>query len=140
MRKPKVWARIKLKISSGNVDVFVITPPCNTHSRVWFANSHGPAPVRSKVWPRGFPWLRGKAKEECERANFFVDITEEGCRLAAQHKAFYLVEHPEDLPRPDNHNRGPCVNLGLRGLSVSGTKQRRQDICPIPMPLPGTNF
>ncbi len=97
--KPGAWAKIKLNISSGQVDVFICTPPCHTHSRVRWANNRGPAPCRSKLWPQGFPWLRGKSKDECDQANFFVDITEEGCRLAALRNSFYLVEHPEDLGR-----------------------------------------
>ena len=44
------------QIRDGSWDVVIVTPPCNTFSRVRFVQP-GPKPVRSRLYPLGFPWL-----------------------------------------------------------------------------------
>ena len=87
------------KISAGVYDVAVLTPPCNTFSRLLFANSRGPAPLRSAAHPRGFPWLEGSALLKCTRGNYFFDLAAEAAGRMLKVGGFFLIEHPEDLGR-----------------------------------------
>jgi hypothetical protein len=88
-----ILARIKLK----EWQVVIVTPPCNTHSRARNANNWGPPPVRSKLYPYGYPWLTGVHLQEVELANLFVELTFEACDAAHSVEAAFLIEHPEDL-------------------------------------------
>lgn len=54
----------------------------------------GPKPLRTRAWPRGFPWLN---KRQVDEANFFVDQCIKACGSAANHNGFFFLEHPEDL-------------------------------------------
>ena len=49
--------KILAKIRAGQYDLVLVAPPCNTFSRAVFREGPGPKPIRSKQWPRGFPWL-----------------------------------------------------------------------------------
>ena len=91
------WTPVKQAMEAGDFQVLIMTPPCNTHSRARYANSQGPAPLRSKQWPRGFPWLEGKRLEEVQLSNELVDMTIASCRIMHKVGGAYLVEHPEDL-------------------------------------------
>lgn len=91
------WQSILARIRLGEWRVVLMTPPCNTHSRARNANRYGPPPVRSKLYPYGFPWLTGKLKKEVELANSFVEQTIEACRAASLAQSAYFIEHPEDL-------------------------------------------
>ncbi len=53
--QPLVWQELLRKLACGTLDVLIITPPCNTHTRFRFAYGRGPKPIRTKNWPRGFP-------------------------------------------------------------------------------------
>ena len=46
-------ASLLARIDSGEFDLVIASPPCNTHTRVKFANSFGPPPTRTKDFPRG---------------------------------------------------------------------------------------
>ena len=91
------WNSLVQQVKDGLWRVVICTPPCHTHSRARYANTHGPAPVRSKRWPLGFPWLSGKALEETRLANLLIDRTFEICNAASTASAAFLIEHPEDL-------------------------------------------
>ena len=54
--------RLLQKVSAGNYDVIVTTPPCSSFSRARFANKDGPRPARNQEQPRGFPCLQGGTK------------------------------------------------------------------------------
>jgi hypothetical protein len=53
----------------------VITPPCLTHSRAPWTNSYGPHPIRSALYPAGFPWLSNKDKLKAELRNNLISFT-----------------------------------------------------------------
>ena len=91
------WESIVQRVTQREFQVVIATPPCNTHSRVVWANSAGPRPLRSRKWPQGFPWLEGANLKKCRLANLLVDRSIEICSLAASVGSFYLLEHPEDL-------------------------------------------
>ena len=84
-------------LAAGEWDVLVITPSCNTWSRLPWSSSPGPKPLRSRRHPWGFPWLTGPALAKCTLGNSFVKQTFEA--VLAPHGAGtkFLVEHPEDL-------------------------------------------
>jgi hypothetical protein len=90
------WDGLMMELKSGNFDVLIITPPCNTFSRARNTPG-GPPPLRSKEWPWGFPWLAQKHLADCELGNTFLRKTYEACRIAHAADCAYLVEHPEDL-------------------------------------------
>jgi hypothetical protein len=78
-------------------DALIITPPCNTWSRLPWSDSPGPKPLRSRRHPWGFPWLSGKALIKCNLGNSFVKQTLEAANAAFDAGTQFLVEHPEDL-------------------------------------------
>ena len=88
---PKFW------IPCNRVDI--VSPPCNTFSRARFQHQicPGPKPLRTKAWPKGFPWLAKAHKKVVDEANFFVEKCLEVCIAAASSRGFFLLEHPEDL-------------------------------------------
>eukprot|EP00973_Karenia_brevis_P066336 9219769-Karenia_brevis.AAC.1 len=47
----EIWTKTLEEIALGRYDVQLVTPPCNTHSRAVFANTGGPAPLRSRQYP-----------------------------------------------------------------------------------------
>ena len=95
----QLWDKIFQELEAGLWDVVVMSPPCNTFSRVRFnwKTSPGPRPLRNFNWPRGFPWLTGSNLQLEQDHNYLVDQT-----IATAHKCFqcnadFLIEHPEDL-------------------------------------------
>ena len=95
----QLWDKIFQELEAGLWDVVVMSPPCNTFSRVRFnwKTSPGPRPLRNFHWPRGFPWLTGSNLQLAQDHNYLVDQT-----IATAHKCFqcnadFLIEHPEDL-------------------------------------------
>ena len=93
----QAWAELVRRVSDHEFQMVMATPPCNTHSRVVWANSQGPRPLRSKRYPMGFPWLEGAQLLKCRQANLLVSRSLEIAALAASIGAFFLIEHPEDL-------------------------------------------
>ena len=59
----------------------------------------------SKRYPRAFPWLAQKLKEQAELGNLLVDVMVMACKAAALAKqqlgkvVLLFSEHPEDLGR-----------------------------------------
>ena len=70
--------RLLKRISEGAFVLVVSSPPCGTFSRARHANRKGPRPVRSKAFPLGFPWLRGRARKHVQEANELVDFSRSG--------------------------------------------------------------
>ena len=92
------------------VDWAIVTPPCHTHSRAPWSNNFGPCPVRSKAYPRGFPWLDKVLAAKAELANNLVDFTwKMMSAVQAQRSSRWcsgLAEHPEDFGIV--HSWDPC--------------------------------
>ena len=66
-----LWTEILETLDEGSWFI-IVSPPCNTFSRARFQRRHpGPRPVRTKAWPRGFPWLSNANKQKVAEANFF---------------------------------------------------------------------
>ena len=42
-------------VEKGHYHIVILAPPCNTFPRAVFANRAGPAPIRDRTHPRGFP-------------------------------------------------------------------------------------
>ena len=92
-----LWTQIFEALEAGPWFI-IVSPPCNTFSRARFQWRHpGPHPLRTKEWPRGFPWLSNSDKQKVAEANFFVDKCLEACEHAAQFDGYFILEHPEDL-------------------------------------------
>ena len=101
----------QIKDPIGAPDVVIVTPLCNGHSRAKFANRRCPPPTRSARWPRGYPWLEGKARAEAEMQNDLIDSSFDALEAAAEsssrlastgswRRVRALLEHPEDLGSP----------------------------------------
>jgi hypothetical protein len=87
-----------LAVQRGRFDMVVASPPCNTFSRARGSNSQGPPQVRSKVHPRGFPWLSGPRARQVEDSNTLLDFTTDILKAQLQRPSgLALLEHPEDL-------------------------------------------
>lgn len=93
-----LWERIYTLLKEGGWTL-IVSPPCNTFSRARFQHQQhpGPKPLRTREWPKGFPWLNDRDKKKVAEANLFVSRSLHGCELAASHQGFFILEHPEDL-------------------------------------------
>ena len=93
-----LWDRIFALLKEGDW-VLVVSPPCNTFSRARFQHQQhpGPKPLRTRAWPKGFPWLSDSNKSKVLEANLFVERSLKGCEIAATTGGFFILEHPEDL-------------------------------------------
>ena len=79
-----LWDQIYNTLGEGNW-VLIVSPPCNTFSRARFQHRQhpGPKPLRTRVWPRGFPWLSASNRAKVDEANTFVERCVKACRLTA---------------------------------------------------------
>jgi len=84
------------KIRRGDFDLVLASPPCSSFSRARWASKAGPRPVRSKAFPRGFPWLK-QAKQSTIDANKLVDFATAALDAQFGNGGMGLLEHPEDL-------------------------------------------
>ncbi len=73
--------------------------------------------MRSKTYPRGFPWLQGAAHRNTRSATTLVDFTARALHM--QHETrpgLTILEHPEDFGRVGNYVPGSiwqCTNIQL---------------------------
>ena len=99
LAESSLWSDLLDQVKRGRWDVVVLSPPCGTWSRAryqWKVHP-GPKPLRSSIWPLGFPWLSDQCRKQVEIANYFVFQSILAAGLAAESGGFYLIEHPEDL-------------------------------------------
>ena len=98
LRSNDLWDQITARLRKGRW-FLIVSPPCNTFSRARFQwRLHpGPRPLRSRTWPKGFPWLSGLNQAIVNEANEFVLKCLDACSVAVQHGGWFLLEHPEDL-------------------------------------------
>eukprot|EP00435_Cladocopium_sp_Y103_P073759 s313_g45.t1 len=94
----KLWDRIFDLLKEGDW-VLIVSPPCNTFSKARFQHQQhpGPKPLRTRNWPKGFPWLSNENKKKILEANLFVERCLKGCEIAAAAHGYFILEHPEDL-------------------------------------------
>lgn len=96
----EVQKRYLDRISKGEFDCVIATPPCSTWSRVRGANCRGPPMVRSKGYPWGFPWVADKFKKDIWLGNVLIQFTIKVAvvlKRTGQWWVLLLAEHPEDL-------------------------------------------
>ena len=107
----KVWQSILEKLAAGEYDILLVSPPCNTFSRAVWANNAGPKPLRSRLYPWGFPWLQGTKRNKCVAANTLIDRSIEAITAASRSSAHtrFWMEHPEDLGI--THNGGSPASV-----------------------------
>ena len=95
--------RFLQEIQAGRWDFVIVTPPCNTFSRARCSTrTPGPKPVRSRLYPFGFPWLSSKLLNLVQNGNQFVKFSIECCNVALQRGCHFVLEHPEDLGKLAN--------------------------------------
>jgi hypothetical protein len=106
------WASLLKRVRAKEFRVVIATPPCGTFSRARHANKAGPPPIRSRLYPFGYPWLFGRHKHDAEQANEFVRQTFEICVEAFTVGSGFLFEHPEDLGKTqDGQSPASIFNL-----------------------------
>ena len=93
------WQCILEKIKTGHYDVLMLSPPCGTYSRARHRSlgKGGPVPLRSSLYPWGFPWLSTTNQAKAQLANFFVKQCFLAIESQIQANKFWMLEHPEDL-------------------------------------------
>ena len=94
----ELWNQIFDTLREGSW-ILIVSPPCNTFSRArfQFQQHPGPKPLRTRAWPRGFPWLSNANKAKVEEANSFVDRCLQACHVVSEAGGYFILEHPEDL-------------------------------------------
>ena len=98
LSKESLQQRLLSKVQRGEFWAIIASPPCDTFSRVKYANDLGPRPSRSLFHLRGFPWLLGETKRLVGIANKLTDFTFEVVLTQANNApGLVLVEFPEDL-------------------------------------------
>jgi len=102
-----LWDRIYKTLGEGNW-FLIVSPPCNTFSRAHFQfRQHpGPKPLRTRMWPRGFPWLSATNRVKVDEANMFVERCIKACHVVADTGGFFILEHPEDLGTVEGEQPG----------------------------------
>ena len=92
------------QVAAGEFSIILMSPPCNSYTRVLFANNWGPKPIRTADWPWGFPWLSKKDAARAEAGNCLVkfclrllDTAGKASSAATGGKVRCFWEHPEDL-------------------------------------------
>ena len=104
--------KLMAKVRRGHYYLTAASPPCGSFSRSRSANNRGPRPIRSKKFPRGFPWLRGSSLMQARCANTLVDFTVEVLAAQMQNSpGLTILEHPEDLGRTGNDVPGSIWQL-----------------------------
>ena len=91
-----VAERCLREIENYEWDVVLVTPPCSTFSRARCVQP-GPRPLRSRLYPLGFPWLSDAHRTVVEQGNEFVSFSFRICTAALSNSIPFLLEHPEDL-------------------------------------------
>lgn len=107
LKNQALWDDIFNTLAEGEW-CLIVSPPCNTFSRAryQFAKHPGPRPLRSKTYPKGFPWLSNKDAAIVSESNMFVSNCIKACRVCHNNKGHFLGEHPEDLGQVQGDHPG----------------------------------
>ena len=99
LHRDDVWSWVLQRLQSGEVDLFLVAPPCNTHSRArcQYRQHGGPRPLRDFNFPYGFPWLSDANKEKVLLADDLVQKSFHGCLVVYEQGGHFFLEHPEQL-------------------------------------------
>ena len=81
------------RISSG-VQILVLAPPCDTHTRARHSFVAGPRPLRDASWPTGRPGLTAAEQDKVDKANILTDFAVQALQAAGKHTVLCLLESP----------------------------------------------
>ena len=136
LSKSSVSDRLLHRIKQNEFAAVIASPPCNTYTRVMFANNRGPRPMRTFVHPMGLPHLSAVRKKIVQLANTLTSVTMQAALAQASNSPGHLIiEFPEDLgavkhgewygQRPASLWQRPEVNalLAMKGISTFGLRQ-----------------
>ena len=70
-----VEGRLAERIDAMEFDCTLCSPPCESWTRLKFANGRGPGPVRSRAWTHGFPWNKPQQQAEAEAGSAHVSVS-----------------------------------------------------------------
>ena len=109
------------KVVQKEVQAVIATAPCGGFSRAHYANTDGPPPLRSLLYPWGFPWLTGGPLRKTKLENTLVEFTIKTLQAAASVATLGLAEHPEDLGRTKKGDPASIWQLEeVRALEMTG--------------------
>ena len=98
LTRPGIQQGILDKLRNSHYQLMLISPPCDSFTRVKFANTFGPRPVRSKEWPNGFPYLTWREKRTVQLADTLVSFSARSIlEHIKQNNHMLVLEFPEDL-------------------------------------------
>ena len=101
----KKWLQ---RIDQGEFHAVILTPPCSTYSRASWANDRGPHPLRSRRYPRGFPWNSFTRKQKVQLGTLLAEFSYEAFKRQLRHGEV-VMEQPEDLGKTRNERiPGDC--------------------------------
>ena len=89
----KEWLQ---RIDQGEFHAVILTPPCSTYSRASWANDRGPYTLRSRRYPRGFPWNSFTRKQKAQLGTVLAEFSFEAFKRQLRHGEV-VMEQPEDL-------------------------------------------
>ena len=98
-----VLQRLRGDCAADKYGVGIVTPPCNTWTRLLHANNWGAKPVRDRHHPLGLPGLKPWDAKRLQAGNQFMKVSMELMELVHQHGAVILSEFPGDLGRTRNN-------------------------------------
>lgn len=90
-------SKLQARIQACSYQALIGSPPCNTMSRVKFANKLGPQPTRSAEHRLGFPWITGERARLNRVGSLLADFALDSMLDMAELKGVGLLEFPEDL-------------------------------------------
>ena len=112
----------------------VASPPCSTFSCSRSSGLPGPQPLRSRRWPRGFPWLTPRALQSVKDANIWSRRYE--------HNRLHRIRASRRLGETDNRCR-PSIYLAVeyypRPGRAGGGEDRSLDTVRLGDRLPRAN-
>ncbi|CAL1131315.1 unnamed protein product [Cladocopium goreaui] len=103
LTQPWVQELIEREVKLGRVHAIHLGPPCGTASRarnipvkrkLRSKGAPNPKPLRSSVYPLGFPWLKGLNKTKVDAANCLYEFSARLVQLADQFGVLFTVENP----------------------------------------------
>ena len=98
LTKETLRSKLLHRIEQAEFQAVLASPPCDTFSRVKFANNLGPKPSRTMVHRLGFPWLLGETKRLVKIANSLTSFTfQVALAQSSTNPGITFIEFPEDL-------------------------------------------
>ena len=94
----EVQRRIISEIRGCKYDLMLLSPPCDSFTRVKFANPWGPRPLRSMEFPHGFNYLNASEKRTVQLADILVQFSFDAMDAHLESvDSMLILEFPEDL-------------------------------------------